>query len=98
MRQLDRRIAGMSWDEIHAQAAALSADMPSMQAGLPQVSALAVSDAEGRLWAASVPLGASHASVVHREFWLAQREADRDTFISRAYVGRQTGVLNFGIS
>ena len=64
-----------------------------MHAGLPQVSALALADAEGRLWAASVPLGpGGYTPVAHREYWSAQREADRGTFVSRAYVGWTRGV------
>ncbi|GAA0569957.1 ATP-binding protein [Craurococcus roseus] len=99
VRQLDRRTQGMGWDEIRAASAALSAEMRAMHAGLPQVSALALTDAEGRQWAASLPLGpGGYVSVAHREFWSAQREADRGTFISRAYVGMTTQRSNFGIS
>lgn len=99
VRQLDRRTLGMGWDEIRAASAALSAEMRAMHAGLPQVSALALTDAEGRQWAASLPLGPDgYVSVAHREFWSAQREADRGTFISRAYTGLTTRRSNFGIS
>ena len=34
----------------------------------------------------------------HREFWSAQRQADQGTYISRSYLGSQTGRINFGIS
>ena len=99
LRQLDLRTMKMSWDEIRARAAALSDEMRAMHTDLPQVSALGLSDADGKQWASSVPLPAiGYFSVTNREFWLAQQEADQGTFISRSYIGNQTKRFNFGIS
>ncbi|CAH2601962.1 conserved protein of unknown function [Rhodovastum atsumiense] len=100
LRQVERLTGTLGWEEIRARSAALSAELVGMQAGLPQVSALSLADGEGRAWVASVPVGGAEDiySVAHREFWMAQRDADRGTFISRAYVGRQTQRFNFGIS
>ncbi|CAH2601970.1 Histidine kinase [Rhodovastum atsumiense] len=99
VQQLERRIQGMGWEEIRAQAPRLSAEMRAMHAGLPQVSALGITDAEGRQWAASGPVGpAGYNYVGHREYWAAQREADQGTFISRAFVGINSHRLGFAVS
>lgn len=99
VRQLDRHTRGMNWDEIRAAAPTLSAEMRAMHADLPQAKSMALTDAEGRQWAASVlPGPGDRASYAHREYWSAQREADRGTFVSRAYIGMHSRSLNFGIS
>ncbi|CAH2602804.1 Histidine kinase [Rhodovastum atsumiense] len=101
VRQLDLRTRAMSWEEIRAQSGLLSVEMQAMHASLPQISALALSDAQGRQWAVSVPLGTGsngYNLVTGREFWSAQQDADRGTFISRAFIGNQTKRRNFGIS
>ncbi len=101
VRQLDQRTRGLTWSEIRDQGAALLAEMYKMHEELPQISALALTDAEGRLWAASIPLSVSaggYTLISDRELWAAQRAADRGTFISTPYKGSATGRQNFGIS
>ncbi|MDR3534713.1 MAG: ATP-binding protein [Rhodopila sp.] len=99
LRELDHRIQGMSWDQIRSSSAALSADIRAMHAGMPQVSLMAATDAEGRIWDSNLQLGRDeHRSIAQRDFWSAQREADQGTFFSHAYVDSRTGGLKFGIS
>ncbi len=99
LREIDHQIQGKSWDEIKSSAAALSADIGALHAGMPQVSLLAVTDADGLIQAGTPPHGTNQRmSIAHQELWSAQRDADQGTFFSRAYIGRQTGTLNFGIS
>ena len=99
IRELDRRVQGMTWEQIRAASAALSAEIRTMHAGLPQVSVMGLTDTEGRLLAGTTPIGPDgYHSVRHREFWTVQRDADRGTFISGTYVGAVTGRLNFAIS
>ena len=96
---VDRRIAGMTWDDIRTSRTALSQEIGAMHAGMPQISLLAVTDTEGRIQAGTPPHGnGDRMSVAHQELWMAQRDADQGTFFSRAYVGRLTGARNFGIS
>lgn len=99
IRQLDRRTEGLSWDQIRSSSVSLSREIADMHAGMPEVSVLAITDAEGRRWAGSGPASRQgNVTLTHREYWLAQRDADRDTFISGAYVGRLSGRQDFGIS
>jgi signal transduction histidine kinase len=99
VRELDSRIQGMSWDQIRASSDTLSAEIKSMYAGMPEVSAMAIADADGNSWAGTAWGGPDGPiSMAHREYWTAQRDVDRGTFISRAYVGITTGRQNFGIS
>jgi signal transduction histidine kinase len=99
VRELDSRIQGMSWDEIRASSDALSAEIRAMYAGMPEVSAMAITDAQGHSWAGTAWSGErGPLSFVQREYWTAQRDTDRGTFISRAYSGITTGRQNFGIS
>jgi signal transduction histidine kinase len=99
VRELDSRIQGMSWDEIRASANPLSAEIRSMYVGMPEVSAMAITDAQGNSWAGTA-WGETDGPIssAHREYWTAQRDMDRGTFISRAYTGLTTGRQNFGIS
>jgi signal transduction histidine kinase len=98
IRELDRRIQGMNWNEIRASSSALSAEMAAMHADMSSAaSVIALADAVGR---ASTLAGSDvkSYSVANRELWSAQRDADRGTFISRPYIGTPTGRANFGIS
>lgn len=97
--QIERRIQGLSWEDMRQQSGVLSTDMRAMAAGLPQVSVLAVTDRDARQWVTTAPMEPQTVIVVaHREYWSAQHEADQGTFISRQYVGMSTGRANFGIS
>jgi signal transduction histidine kinase len=99
IRELDSRIQDMNWEQIRASSAPLSAEIRAMHAGMPEVSAMAVTDADGRSWAGSGPPERDGImSLAHREYWYAQREADQGTFVSRAYVGSLSGRQDFGIS
>lgn len=55
LSMLDRRVAGMTWDQIRASAPALSAELQAMSAGMPQVSGMNVADANGHNWAGLPP-------------------------------------------
>jgi signal transduction histidine kinase len=99
IRGLDRRIAGMTWDEIRASSDVLSAEIRAMHAGMPQVSMMAITDAEGRIWVRSLPLGRDHyVPIGNRDSWNAQRDADQGTYISRPYIGPVSKRVNFAIS
>jgi signal transduction histidine kinase len=99
IRELDSRIQGRSWEEIRASSAALSEQIKSMHVGMPEVSAMTVTDADGRRWAGSgSPVRDGTVLLTHREYWYAQRDADRGTFISRAYIGSLSGRRDFAIS
>ena len=99
VRDLDRRVRGMNWDQIKASSAALSAEIRGMHASMPEVSAMALIDAEGRRWAGDGPASRDGSIVLKdREYWYAQRDRDRGTFISEAYVGALSGRPDFAIS
>jgi signal transduction histidine kinase len=99
IRDVDYRIKGKSWDEIRADATTLSKDIGALHAGLPQVSLMAVTDAEGLIQAGTPPHRVNERmSIAHQELWTAQRDADQGTFFSRPYVGRLTKQPNFGLS
>ena len=99
IRELDRRVQGMTWDQIHASAVELSAEIQTMHAGLPQVSVMGVTDTEGRALSGSQTFGPNGYLVVgQREYWTEQRDADRGASISEPFVGSVTGRLNFAIS
>ena len=99
LRQLDRRIQGMSWGEIRSSSDALSKDIGAMHAGMKQVSLMLLTDAEGQIWAGTPPHPKNgFASVNHMDVWTAQRDADQGTYFSSPYLGRVTGRVNFGIS
>lgn len=99
VRELDRRIQGMSWDDIHASAATLSAEFAAMRSGMPEISAMAIVDANGLRQAGIGPQRRDgHVLLSNREYWYAQRDADRGTFISQAYVGALSGRMDFAIS
>ncbi len=99
VRELDQRTRGMNWNEIRASASALSAQIVGLHATMPQVSAMGLTDGDGRQWVSTLAGGDGKSySVANREFWSAQREADRGTFISRPYLGMHTGHTDFGIS
>lgn len=70
LRALDRRIQGMSWDQIRAIAPALSAEMQDLRAALPDVASLALTDEDGRVWVSDPPHGpGGTASIAHRDDW-----------------------------
>jgi signal transduction histidine kinase len=99
LRQLDRRIQGMGWDEIRSSSDVLSNDIAAMHAGMKQISLMLLTDAEGKVWAGTPPHpGNGFVSASHLDVWSAQREADQGTYFSHPYVGQMTGRVNFGIS
>ncbi|MBX6375673.1 MAG: hypothetical protein IRZ13_15755 [Acetobacteraceae bacterium] len=102
LRQLDRRIQGMSWDEIRAARPELLAEIAAILAERPQLSGIGIADAEGRLWVSGTPPGTEplpeDMSIAHREYWAAQRESDAGTFVSRAYHRTARERPSFGIS
>ncbi len=99
---LDQRVEGLSWDEIRSSRDRLLVEMRHAIANRPQVSALSLTDGEGRQWASVTTNGAAQPppgqSVAFREFWAAQRDSDQGIFVSRSYTGQNTGRPNFGIS
>lgn len=99
VRGLERRLAAMNWDEIKQSSGALSAEIKAMHASMPEVSAMAVVDADGRRWAGDGSADRNgNVLLTNREYWFAQRDADRGTFISEAYVGSLSGRRDFAIS
>ena len=99
LRQLDRRIQGMDWDQIRSSSDAVSAEIGVMHAGMKQVSFMVLSDPEGRVWAATPPhRTGGFVPTSNLDIWPAQRAADQGTFFSRPYVSKMTGRVNFDIS
>ncbi len=98
---LDHGILGMTWDEIRADRVRLLLEARNAIADRPQVTTLALTDGQGRQWVLATkaekqaPEGQNAA---FREYWAAQRETDQGMFVSRPYVGQNTGRLNFAIS
>jgi signal transduction histidine kinase len=99
VRELDRLTQAMDWSKIHASSFSLSVETAALHSTMPQVSLMGLTDADGWQWVSSQKNGDGKPFfVATREYWLAQREADRGTFVSRPYVGERTGRTNFGIS
>ena len=101
VNSLDHGILGMTWDEIRADRSRLLLEARNAIADRPQVTTLALTDGQGRQWVLATkaekqaPEGQNAA---FREYWAAQREANQGMFVSRPYVGQNTGRLNFAIS
>jgi signal transduction histidine kinase len=102
IREVDRRIQGMAWDEIRARRAKLATELNIMIADLPQVSTIGISDGSGIEWVASTLDGTSLPpmgwDISQREYWSGQRDADQIAFISRVYTGIQSHHQTFAIS
>jgi signal transduction histidine kinase len=99
LRELDRRIQGMNWDQIRSAAPALSAEMQALRAALPDVASLALADKDGLIWVSDALHGpGGTVSIAHRDYWQAQRDADAGTFVSRTVVGILTGTPAFAVS
>ena len=99
LREVDYRLQGMHWDAIRFSPAAVSSAIGSLHAGMPQVSMLTVTDADGRAWAEGPPyVTDGFVSNREQEGWSAQQVADQGTFFSRAVTGQPTGERYFGIS
>lgn len=97
IRQVDRRIRGMAWDEIEASED-IRRELARIEAEHPQARVIAVTDAQGWIRASSQPPSAPRRNVAHQEYWAAQAERDAGTHISRPYVGGSTGKVHFAIS
>lgn len=96
IRELDRRVQAMTWDQIRASSASLATEIQTMHAGLPQVSAVGLIDPDGRLVTGSMlPEARDFLSNSHRAAWSAGEDTDSGTYISGPYVSAQTGRLNF---
>ena len=92
IREIDRRIVGMTWPDIRANQDALAADLRSLIWHHQPVSAIGLADGSGREWLilvtrdVTVSSPAAERDVTQQTFWTSQRDVDRGTFISRTDV------------
>src|SRR3954452_1349087 len=66
LRQLDRRIQGLSWAQIRETAPSLSAEMRELRETLPDVANLGLADKDGLLWIVdALPGSSGGVSITH---------------------------------
>jgi two-component system NtrC family sensor kinase len=102
LRELEQRLRGMTWEQIRANRAALVEESRAVIARYPQVSAIGVTDRDGRQWIAAAQAGtpqpAAGMRVTDREFWSAQRDTAQGTLITQSFVETGTHRAEFALS
>lgn len=95
--RVEDHIRGMSWDEI-AASSELHDYLKQMVGEYPQVQAIWLADASGRLRNASQDLPPKSVSVADRDYFLVLRDRDVGTFIGNAVEARVMKGLNFNMA
>jgi len=95
--RVNESLHGMSWDEI-AQSEAVHAYLMHIRDEYPQVQAIWLADASGRVRNASEALPETAVMVVDRDYFQALRKTDVGTFVGQMLRGRVTKGLNFNVS
>jgi signal transduction histidine kinase len=95
--QIERRLRGMSWDEI-AHSEALHRELQEIERRFPQIFAIWLSDPAGVTRAGSrlFPMPPSPAG--DREYFLAHKDADIGVFVGRPIVSRLLKTANIPVS
>jgi PAS domain S-box-containing protein len=98
MTLVTARIEGRSWEAIH-QDRALFDELSAIKDSLPQIDGIFLVGPEGRTWMTSrvfpAPEGADFSD---RDYFVAHRDQDAGTFISRTYIGKISKHPIFNVS
>jgi signal transduction histidine kinase/ActR/RegA family two-component response regulator len=98
LRQLDGLTRGKSWEQI-GQDAQLKQTISDLVSEFPQLSAIGMADASGRVWLDSSDRQAPAMSVADRDYFIAQKDRrSAGLFVSEASTGRASGRRQFSIS
>ncbi|HEV7369646.1 hybrid sensor histidine kinase/response regulator, partial [Arenibaculum sp.] len=88
--EIDRRIAGRSWEDIESDAG-LRKDLVRIERSLEQIGIIALVDESGRVRATSRGVAPPAAPIADRDYFEAQRERDAGTYVGAPFVSRVTG-------
>lgn len=97
LNEIDRRIAGRSWDDIEADRK-LRADLVAIEKGMDQILAISLSDAQGRIRVTTVDNTPPGFSAADREYFQAHRLRDAGLYISAPHTGKILGDKVISIS
>jgi PAS domain S-box-containing protein len=95
---IDQSIAGMTWDEI-ARSPGVRARLAALLPQLPQVATIDLVNPEGDAVSSNLTVPMQPINVADRDYFATLRDKpDAGTFISRAYEGRVTHMVQFSIA
>jgi two-component system NtrC family sensor kinase len=97
IQQVDRLIAGLSWDAI-AQSDSLHQQLKQLDRQLPQVGGIFVVAPDGTIANSSRPMPAEPINVSDSDYFTALREGHQGAYISSVYRGRATGAEQFNFA
>ena len=98
LKQLDGLTRGMTWEEI-GKDAQLKQTVSDLARSFPQVSAIGMADASGRLWLSNATLPDDASSIAARDYFIAQRAGSaHGLFVGDGFTDRSSSVRQFGIS
>jgi len=95
--RVSESLHGMSWDEI-AHSEAVHAYLAHIRDEYPQVQAIWLADASGRVRNASEVLPETAVMVVQRDYFQALRKADVGTFVGQMVQAQVMKGLNFNVA